>query len=183
MSVIRTGVFVDAENLRHTMRSLGIDAIDYDLLKEELAGGAGRFCKVFRYYVPINTVAATHQFHMFLRRLSYQGWEVVSRKYQPMTRPDGHVSSKSSMDVEMAVDIVSMAGELDEIVIVSGDSDFLYLVQYLRKLGKHVTIVAHLTDPEGEAPSDKSVSWEMRRICTEFRELSVLLPQIRFREP
>ena len=50
---------------------------------------------------------------------------------------------KADWDVGLAVDAIRLAPSLDAIVIVSGDGDYLPLLEYLQKSqGKQVEIVA-----------------------------------------
>lgn len=50
---------------------------------------------------------------------------------------------KGNMDVELAVDAISLAPKYDLMLLLSGDGDFTYLCQTLEKMGKK-TIVASL---------------------------------------
>ncbi len=64
--------------------------------------------------------------------LGLMGYRVVSKPLR--TLPDGSV--KASMDLEMAVEILAQAPFLDEVVLVTGDSDFVVLVGHLCAMGK-----------------------------------------------
>jgi uncharacterized LabA/DUF88 family protein len=55
--------------------------------------------------------------------------------------PDG--SKKADWDVGMAVDAIRMAGMLDVVILVTGDGDFVPLVNYLKwGLGREVEVAA-----------------------------------------
>jgi uncharacterized LabA/DUF88 family protein len=45
------------------------------------------------------------------------------------------------MDIEMTLEILSMAELVDEVIIVTGDGDFCALVDFLSKKGKRIVIV------------------------------------------
>jgi uncharacterized LabA/DUF88 family protein len=64
--------------------------------------------------------------------LALMGYRVVTRPIKKL--PDGSI--KANMDMEMALEILDQAPFLDEIVIVSGDSDFASLVNRLARMGK-----------------------------------------------
>jgi len=49
---------------------------------------------------------------------------------------------KADWDVGLAVDAIRLAPSLDAIVIVSGDGDYLPLVEYLKSMGKQVEVAA-----------------------------------------
>ena len=58
---------------------------------------------------------------------------------------------KADWDVGLAVDAIRLAPSLDAVVIVSGDGDYLPLIEYLQKSsGKHVEVAAF-----GETSSSK----------------------------
>jgi uncharacterized protein (TIGR00288 family) len=60
---------------------------------------------------------------------------------------------KADWDVGLAVDAIRLAPSLDAIVIVSGDGDYLPLIEYLQSMGKQVEIAAF-----GETTSGRLVS-------------------------
>ncbi|MCL5004579.1 MAG: NYN domain-containing protein, partial [Patescibacteria group bacterium] len=50
---------------------------------------------------------------------------------------------KADWDVGMAVDAIRMANSLDTVILVTGDGDFIPLVEYLKwGLGKEVEVAA-----------------------------------------
>jgi len=49
---------------------------------------------------------------------------------------------KADWDVGLTVDAIRLAPSLDAIVIVSGDGDYLPLVEYLKSMGKQVEVAA-----------------------------------------
>jgi uncharacterized LabA/DUF88 family protein len=68
----------------------------------------------------------------FLIALALMGYRVVTKSIKKL--PDGSI--KANMDMEMALEILDQAPFLDEIVIVSGDGDFVSLVNRLARMGK-----------------------------------------------
>jgi uncharacterized LabA/DUF88 family protein len=46
------------------------------------------------------------------------------------------------MDMELAVDMLTQARNLDVVVLASGDSDFVRLVRAVQNLGKRVEVIA-----------------------------------------
>ncbi len=49
---------------------------------------------------------------------------------------------KSNFDVEVSVDALRLMDKFDTFCIFSGDSDFTYLVQYLKRKGKKIIVIA-----------------------------------------
>ena len=49
---------------------------------------------------------------------------------------------KADFDVEISVDAVSWQKNFDTFVLFSGDSDFLYLLAYLKKMKKRILILS-----------------------------------------
>ena len=80
------------------------------------------------------------------------------------------------MDIEIAVDILSLSENLDHIVLFSGDGDFRRLIEAVQRRGKRVTVVSTMkTQPS-------MVADELRRQADTFMELADLAPVIA-REP
>ena len=72
-------------------------------------------------------------------------------------------TKKADWDVGLAVDAIRLASSLDAVVIVSGDGDYLPLVEYLQKSsGKQVELVAF-----GETTSSRLIEE-----CDSFLDLS-----------
>ena len=62
----------------------------------------------------------------------------------------------------LAVDAIKMSPRLDSVVIVSGDGDFIPLVEYLQTIGVQVEVVSF----------GKSTSSKLRDIVDDFVDLS-----------
>jgi uncharacterized LabA/DUF88 family protein len=72
------------------------------------------------------------------------------------------------MDVELAIDVMEMAEQIDHIVIFSGDGDFRKLVEAVQRKGKRVSVCSTMrTQPP-------LVSDELRRQADNFIELEEL---------
>lgn len=127
----RVAVFIDGNNLFHAARSHNID-IDYNKLLRVLLGD-GRLLRAF-FYTGVNAGAERQQgFLLWMRR---NGFRVVHKELKTFT--DG--SRKANLDVEIAVDMLSLAGRYDTAVLVSGDEDFVYAVNAVAYKGCRVEI-------------------------------------------
>jgi len=110
----RVAIFIDGANLFYAIQELRI-RIDYTKLLALLVGKDTLFRAV--YYT--GAEAADEKQRGFFLWLRHHGFRVVSKPV--LQRPDG--SKKANLDVEMAMDIVSLAGQYDTVVLVGGDGD------------------------------------------------------------
>ncbi len=95
----------------------------------------------------------------------------VRHDYRIVTKPmkrfqDGSV--KGNFDVEMALDMVTMAERLDVVSIVSGDADFARAVELLQSQGVRVEVVAF----------SGSTSVEMRALADEYIDVATILDRV-----
>src|SRR5688572_13939997 len=127
----RVAVFIDGNNLFHAARFHNVD-IDYNKLLRVLLGD-GRLLRAF-FYTGVDAGAERQQgFLLWMRR---NGFRVVQKELK--TFYDG--TRKANLDVEIAVDMLSLAGCYDTAVLVSGDEDFVYAVNAVAYKGCRVVV-------------------------------------------
>lgn len=127
----RVAVFIDGNNLFHAARFHNID-IDYNKLLRILLGD-GRLLRAF-FYTGVDAGAERQQgFLLWMRR---NGFRVVQKELK--TFYDG--TRKANLDVEIAVDMLSLAGRYDTAVLVSGDEDFVYAINAVAYKGCRVEV-------------------------------------------
>jgi uncharacterized LabA/DUF88 family protein len=127
----RVAVFIDGNNLFHAARFHNID-IDYTKLLRVLLGD-GRLLRAF-FYTGVDVGAERQQgFLLWMRR---NGFRVVQKELK--TFYDG--TRKANLDVEIAVDMLSLAGRYDTAVLVSGDEDFVYAINAVAYKGCRVEV-------------------------------------------
>lgn len=127
----RVAVFIDGNNLFHAARFHTID-IDYNKLLRVLLGD-GRLLRAF-FYTGVDVGAERQQgFLLWMRR---NGFRVIQKELK--TFYDG--TRKANLDVEIAVDMLSLAGRYDTAVLVSGDEDFVYAVNAVAYKGCRVEV-------------------------------------------
>lgn len=106
--------------------------IDYNKLLRLLLGD-GRLLRAF-FYTGVDVGAERQQgFLLWMRR---NGFRVVQKELK--TFYDG--TRKANLDVEIAVDMLSLAGRYDTAVLVSGDEDFVYAINAVAYKGCRVEI-------------------------------------------
>ncbi len=127
----RVAVFIDGNNLFHAARFHNLD-IDYNKLLRVLLGD-GRLLRAF-FYTGVDAGAERQQgFLLWMRR---NGFRVVQKELK--TFYDG--TRKANLDVEIAVDMLSLAGRYDTAVLVSGDEDFVYAINAVAYKGCRVEV-------------------------------------------
>ena len=104
----------------------------------------------------------------FLEALRRSGYEVKEKELA--VREDG--SSKGDWKVEIALDAVTLEPKLDCVVLVSGDGDFVPLVELLNARGCRTEVVSF----------EQSTSNDLQRVCDQFIsiEQNVLFKEEKF---
>jgi uncharacterized LabA/DUF88 family protein len=128
----RVGVFIDAQNLYHSAKHLYKGNVNFDALMKE-AVGSRQLIRAFAY--AITTESGEEQ--TFLDALAKHGIETRTKDLQIFYGG----AKKADWDVGIAVDAIRMAPKLDAIILVSGDGDFIPLVEYLKN-NTQVEVVA-----------------------------------------
>jgi uncharacterized LabA/DUF88 family protein len=154
----KVAVFIDVQNIQQVFEKQGAE-IRYDKLKEYLTRKYGeKDGEVIKFtaLIPIRDMDENRL--KLVDAISLSGYRVLSKMAKD--RPDGTV--KANMDVEMALEIVSMADYVDEIVIITGDSDFEPLIHFLSRKGKKILLIG-----PGRGPT----AIEIIRAADEFENL------------
>ena len=95
--------------------------------------GDGRLLRAF-FYTGVDVGAERQQgFLLWMRR---NGFRVVQKELK--TFYDG--TRKANLDVEIAVDMLSLAGRYDTAVLVSGDEDFVYAINAVAYKGCRIEV-------------------------------------------
>jgi uncharacterized LabA/DUF88 family protein len=104
--------------------------------------------------------------------LDYNGYTVVTKAAKEYFDSIGRRKIKGNMDVELTVDAMELADQIDEMVLFSGDGDFRRLVEAMQRRGVRVTAVSTTsTQPP-------TIAEELRRQCDLFTDLIKLRPLI-----
>ncbi len=151
----RVGVFIDAQNLYHSARNLYNARVNFGaILKEAVAGR-----KLVRAVAYVITTESGDEKNFF-DALTKLGIETKTKDLQIF-----HTGSKKGdWDVGLTVDVMKMASRLDAVIIVSGDGDFIPLVEYMKNhTGTQVEI----------ASFGKSTSGKLREAADDFIDLSL----------
>lgn len=130
----RIGVFIDTQNLYHSAKNIYHARVNFgNVLKDAVAGR--RLIRARAYLVTTESGEET----AFLDALSKIGIEPRTKDLQIFAGG----AKKADWDVGLAVDAITAAPKLDTIVLITGDGDFVPLVEYLqRHSGCQVEVVS-----------------------------------------
>jgi len=148
----RVAVLIDAQNLYHSAKNLYSKKVNFKNILEDAT--AGRKLIRAAAYV-ISSEAGDEQ--DFFDALIKLGIETKSKDLQIFA--GGQM--KADWDVGIAVDAMKLANRMDAIVIISGDGDFVPLIEYLQ----------NFTQAEVMAFGQSS-SKSLREACDDFIDLS-----------
>jgi uncharacterized LabA/DUF88 family protein len=157
----RVALFIDGENLHASLKSL-----DFDLDYRRLVAFFRVKARVIRalYYASVNEDETHWPSRQFIDWLGFNGFTVVTKLASPAKR----YRAAGTIVVELVVDALSMAKDIDHIVLLSGDGDFRRLVAVLQERGKRVTVVSTLRS------RPPMISDALRRQADQFVELAEL---------
>lgn len=130
----RVGVFIDVQNMYYSAKNLHGRKVHFgNIVKEAVAGR--KLIRAIAYVVSTET----KEEQPFFEALYNLGIETREKDLQIFTTG----MKKADWDVGLTVDAIRLSPSLDAIVIVSGDGDYVPLVEYLQKSsGKQVEVVA-----------------------------------------
>lgn len=165
----RMGVFIDGSNLYAASKALGFD-IDYNLLGKWLRE-RGIVTRI-SYYTAIVENEEFSPVRPLIDWLGYNGYTIVTKPAREYTDSLGRRKIKGNMDIELAIDALELAPHVSHIVLMTGDGDFIPLVDALHRKGVRVTAISTIRSQ----PS--MVADGLRRAVDSFIDLSDLQPAI-----
>ena len=148
----RVAVFIDAQNMYHSARSLFSSRVNFkEILKTAVSGRA--LIRAFGYVIKTKT----GEEKAFFEALVNLGIETRIKELQEFFGG----AKKADWDVGLALDAVRAGEIVDVIVVVSGYGDFVPLVEYLRSRGRRVEVMAF----------GRSTSLKLKEAADEFIDL------------
>lgn len=157
----RVGIFIDVQNMFYATKHLYNSKLNFARLIDYIARGRP-VVRAISYVVQTPEIDQSN----FLTMLRSNGYEIRSKDLKQ--RPDG--SCKGDWDMGLALDALSMSDRLDVVAIVSGDGDFVDLVNFLKARGVRVEIYSF----------PYSTAEELRYVATEYCQMGteiVMNPQ------
>jgi len=130
----RIGVFVDVQNMYYSAKYLYKAKVNFKTILRE-AVRERTLIRAIAYVIKAD-VKDEENFFDALKSLDY---EVKAKDLQVFYGG----AKKGDWDIGIAMDTIELAPKLDAIVIVSGDGDFVPLVQHLKHaIGCYVEVIA-----------------------------------------
>ncbi|MEH6665353.1 MAG: NYN domain-containing protein [Brevundimonas sp.] len=161
----RIALFIDGANLYSAAKSLSLD-LDFRKLVEFFREN-GILVRAY-YYTAIVEGEEYSPVRPLVDWLDYNGFTMVTKPVRRYTDSAGHTRTKGNMDVEIAVDMLSMASRIDHAVLFSGDGDFRRLVEAVQDRGVRVSVISTLKSQPPQAAD------ELRRAADQFVDLADL---------
>jgi len=125
----RVGIFVDVQNMYYSAKNLYNQRVNFGRILEVATGGR-QMIRALAYVIR----AQMPEEQTFFDALEKAGFEVKMKDVQIFA---GGVK-KGDWDVGIAIDMIRLAPRLDVLVLVSGDGDYIPLVEYLQNQGYRV---------------------------------------------
>jgi len=149
----RVAVFIDVQNLYYSARNLYQAKVNFDeVVKQAVAGR--KLIRAFAYVVRTKT----GEEKPFFDALENLGIETRVRDLQEFFGG----AKKADWDVGIVIDAIKTADSgVDVIILVSGDGDFVPLVDYLKNQGKRVEVMAF----------GKTAAGKLREAADEFMDI------------
>ncbi len=167
----RVGIFIDVQNIYHSAKNLYQARVNFEQLVKIVAGNRPVIRKIA--YVVKSEGIVPHEHtdgrgeEMFFDALRKTGIELRLKDLQ--IYPGG--AKKADWDVGLAVDAIRMGNSLDAIILITGDGDFVPLVEYLKwGLGKQVEVAAF----------SRTTSAKLKEVADVFSEIETM-PKILLR--
>lgn len=159
----RVGIFVDVPNLIYATERRKVD-MDFGRVLEFFT--RGRHLVRATAYAPITD---DPQAKLESQRFAHH---FIGHPYRIVTKPlkrfaDG--SMKANFDIELAVDILTMSERLDVVVLMSGDGDFVRVVELVESRGVRVEVAAF-----AEAAAN-----ELKSVADRFIDLGLHLDEFK----
>jgi len=129
----RVAIFIDGSNIFYAALQLGIE-INYTKLLRSLTAGS----KLLRCFFYTGVDPSNEKQQSFLLWMRRHGYRVVTKDLTQL--PDG--SKKVDLNVEIAVDMMTLIGSYDTAVLVSGDGDLAYAVNAVSYQGVRLELVS-----------------------------------------
>ena len=131
----RVGVFIDVQNMYYSAKSMYKGKVNFAQILKQAVSERG-LIRAIAYVIKTDVVKEEKNFFDALEKI---GFEVKSKDLQIFY--GGH--KKGDWDIGIAMDMIELAPKLDTVILVSGDGDFVPLVEHLRHaLGVRVEVIA-----------------------------------------
>lgn len=139
LEMLKAGIYVDAENVARC----GGWGMRFDILRAFVEARDTRVLRA-NVYLAVDEEREEKEWLFREKKQAYrsilrrQGYKVVPKFVKRYVNEDGELVMKANADLDLAVDALLQAQRLDYLLLVSGDGDFVRLVNALQNLGCRV---------------------------------------------
>jgi uncharacterized LabA/DUF88 family protein len=158
--MLKTGIYVDAENIR----MCGGYGMRYDVLIDLAGAGNAVVLRANSYLAEdrertredIEYRQKLYRYHDIIRHC---GFKVIKKLVKHFVDDEGILTTKANADMDLAIDALQQARNLDKIILLTGDSDFIRLVLALQNMGCRVEVIGfHHVSHELKETADSFLS-------------------------
>jgi uncharacterized LabA/DUF88 family protein len=152
--MLKTGIYVDAENIR----MCGGYGMRYDVLVELASAGKSTLLRANSYLAEdrertrddADYRQKLYRYHDVIRQC---GFKVIKKIVKHFVDDEGIITTKANADMDLAIDALQQARNLDRIILLTGDGDFIRLVLALQNMGCRVEVIGfkHVSNDLREA--------------------------------
>ncbi len=140
--MLKTGIYVDAENIR----LCGGYGMRYDVLVDLANAGQSHMLRANSYLAEDYERTKSdpeyrqklYRYHDVLRQC---GFKVIKKHVKHFVDDEGIVTTKANADMDLAIDALLQARNLDRVILLTGDGDFIRLVLALQNMGCRVEVI------------------------------------------
>lgn len=148
----RVGVFIDTSNLYHSAKNLYKRKVNFGAVLRDAVAGR----KLVRAIAYVITSEGGEEKNFF-DALTKLGIETKTKDLQIFAGG----AKKGDWDVGITVDAIIMASRIDAVILITGDGDFVPLVEYLKNTTQ-VEVISF----------GKSTSMKLKEVADDFLDLS-----------
>ena len=140
---MRVGVYVDTDNITKN----GGRGLRYDVLREFACRDGSDALRLNSYTSFDRDRAQTDEDYRrnvqsFQAALRDFGYKVIVKHVKWYVNEDGKRIGKANSDLDMAVDVLLEARNIDRVLLATGDGDFVKVARALQNMGCRVEVVA-----------------------------------------
>lgn len=129
----RVAIFIDTQNMYHSAKHLFSARVNFPAVVAAAVGDR-RVIRALAYVAK----SKTGEEQAFFEALTQNGIELKMKDVQEFASGQ----KKADWDVGMTVDAIQIADKVDVVILVTGDGDFVPLVEHLRSRGVLCEVVA-----------------------------------------
>lgn len=139
--MLKTGIYVDAENIR----ICGGYGMRYDVLADLAGRGDSVLLRANSYLAEDRERTRDPEYRQKLYRyhdvIRQCGFKVIKKFVKHFLDDEGILTTKANADMDLAIDALLQARNLDRVILLTGDGDFIRLVLALQNMGCRVEVI------------------------------------------